>query len=115
MKNLLLTLCILIATVILAGSTAYANTWSGDVQVAAIEASDTGAGGGVWLRFTTDPFPNHSCAFKAGQYMLGGSSENIRRMSALATSARLSARPVRVIWSGGCNGPYPLLVGIELR
>jgi hypothetical protein len=99
------------------GGAAYANAWSGEVGVAAIEASDTGgAGGGVWLRFNTAPFASHSCSNKSGQYRLGGSSENIKQMAALAVSARLSARPVSVFWGGGCdNGGYPLLVGIELR
>lgn len=114
MKQVALTF---VALVFLAGGTAYANTWSGsELQIVAIEASDTGAGGGVWLRFTTEPFANHSCPSKLGQYRLGGSSDNIKQMSALAVSARLSSRPVKVLWSGGCDaGGYPLLVGIELR
>jgi hypothetical protein len=99
------------------GATAYAGTWSGDVKVATIEASDnSGAGGGVWLRFVTSPFSSHTCADKGGQYRLGGSSDNIKQMMTLAVSAQLSSRPIRVYWGGNCDGSgYPFLIGLELR
>ena len=97
-------------------STAYAATWSSEVKIASIEASDTGTGGGVSLTFTTAPFASHTCPIRSGQYRLGGTADSIRQMSSLAVSAMLASRPVRVLWSDGCDGGgYPKLIGVELR
>lgn len=114
MKKMIVTIGVL---ALLTGGTAYAAySWSNSVQVVAIEASDTGTGGGVWVRFIPEPFPSHTCLNRSGQYRLGGSTNNIEQMTALAVSARLHGRPVSAYWAGGCDvGNYPLLVGIELR
>jgi hypothetical protein len=73
---------------------------------------------GVWLNFTPAPH-NHNCSSKNGQYMLGGGNDNVDKMTAAATEALRSSRPVSVFWGGGCSGGgttgYPILLGVWLK
>jgi hypothetical protein len=114
MKKIVLTIGVL---VLLTGGTAYAAlTWSELVQIERIEAAMTGGADGVWLRFTSEPFPSHTCPGRDGYYRLGGNYNNVERMTTLALAARLHTQPVRVLFDGGCSADgRPVLVGLELR
>jgi hypothetical protein len=96
------------------GSSAEAANWSGNVKIAAIEVSNVNALG-VWVSFTTPPYPTNPCPTKNGQYVLGGGQANIDKMTAIATSALVNSRTVTVYWSGGCATSYPVLLGITLK
>ena len=103
---------------LLVGATADAANWSGNVKIAAIEVSNVSTGG-VWLSFTTPPYPSHPCAVQNGQYVLGGGIANVNKMTSVATEALENSRNIRVYWSGACStgagGGYPILLGITLK
>lgn len=95
-----------------------AASWSGNVRVATIEVSNVNLSG-VWLSFTTPPYSSHSCSAKNGQYLLGGGTANVDKMTAAANAALVNARVVSVYWGGACssggvNG-YPVLLGLTLK
>ena len=114
MKKIVLTIGVL---AILTGGTAYAAyNWSELVHIERIDAEDSSGGDGVWLRFTSEPFPSHTCPGHDGYYRLGGNYNNVERMTTLALAARLHTQPVRVLFGGGCSADgRPVLVGLELR
>jgi hypothetical protein len=104
------------ALLLVASSTTYAATWSGPVKVASIETIDAGGVMHVYLTFTTDPYPNHTCPNKGGGfYRLGGNTDTAKQMSTLATSALLASRPITVLWNDGCESGYPVLRGLTLK
>jgi hypothetical protein len=91
-----------------------AAAWSGNVQVASIESSNVSTDG-VWLSFTSDPFPAHTCPNRGGQYRLGGGAANVSRMLSLATESLRESRNIAAYWGGECSGGYPVLVGLMLK
>jgi len=48
------------------------------------------------------------------QAEMTGSADNIRAMTSLATAAYLAGRPVKVYWTGGCDGNYALFNMIQV-
>jgi hypothetical protein len=100
-------------------SIASAAGWSGDVGVAKISSEDTGSGTKVYLMFTSSPMST-SCSLNSSGYWLAGSTtDNIERILAVAMSAKLSVRNVKVYWNGACSGGgstgYPVASGLEMQ
>jgi hypothetical protein len=63
----------------------------------------------TFLSFSTSPGSVPTCHAGSSQYGLIGSVEHIRALTAMAMSAYLAGRPVRVEWNGCNNGPYALI------
>jgi len=95
-----------------------AANWSGNVRIATIEVSYVNIQG-VWLSFTTPPYPSHTCSAKNGQYILGGGTANVNLIAPIANVALVNSRPVSVYWGGACSGGgtngYPILLGLTLK
>lgn len=108
----------LAVAMVLVAQDAVAGVWSAGSKIKMIEAGDVGAGAKVYISFNANPLPSAGCA-NADWVVLGGSLENIKNMTALATSAHLSSRSVAVYWNGACSGGgsngYPVIVGIQLH
>jgi hypothetical protein len=112
-----------------------APVWSpSTVTVARVDVEDTGVGGSkIFLVFSAAPH-NTNCGNPAtGYWQAGGSAENVKNILAVALSARLSGRPVKVLWNNqtdatpnppgsvacsaggsGANSGYPVVRGLEL-
>jgi hypothetical protein len=85
--------------------------WSTETKVRGIAVNE----GQVLLNFTTQPF-NHSCTVRDGTYIVGGTSENVDKVTALASQALLKSRSVLVASNGACSaGGYPVLTGLTLK
>jgi hypothetical protein len=94
--------------------------WSNNLQITSIKVSQlTIHGTQVLLSFTPAPYSNISCSKNNGQFILGGSTDNIGRMLSLATAALVSSRPVRVFWDrtseNTCYDGYPVLMGLTIK
>jgi len=86
-------------------------SWSPETKVRGIAVLE----GGVLLSFTTQPF-NHNCSVRDGTYLVGGTSDNVDKVTALATQALLKSRPVLVGADGVCSQRgYPILTGLTMK
>jgi hypothetical protein len=96
-----------------------ASSWSGPVLVTQIEVSDTGAGAKTYLLFNQAPIVTGCSNPSNGQWLVSGSTDNIKNITSLATSSKLGARTVTVFWNNGCSGGgttgYPVLTGLTLN
>ena len=105
-------------------------TWSQPVNIGSIEVSDVSPSAtgpaGVYLTFSAAPFSSALSACSAGgtgQWAAGGSSDNVKNIMTIATSARLSGVAVKVLWnqgganqcSGGGSAGYPVVAGLTLQ
>jgi hypothetical protein len=103
--------------IVVLGGVANAANWSANVKVASIEVSNINTEG-IWVSFTPNPFPNHNCSQKNGQYRLGGGVNTINPLVPTATAALVNSRNVTAYWlgcdSGGTTG-YPVLLGITIK
>jgi len=93
----------LIAT--LGGAKAFAGTWSGTTNVASVEIDDTGSGTSTYLSFTSAPTGKPACG-TSSQVIVGGSTDNVKAITAAAMSAFLAGRDVKMWWDGTCSGTY---------
>lgn len=102
---------------LVSAGTANAANWSGNTKISSIEISNVNAEG-IWLTFTSAPYPSHTCSIKNGQWRLGGGQTNINHMVDLANLALMNNRNIAVYWVG-CDGPgttgYPVLLGITVK
>jgi hypothetical protein len=98
--------------------------WSGNVDVSLIEVSDTGGGVQYYLQFSAQPHSTSCSAGSGGQWLVGGSADNVKAIVSIATSAKLGVRPVQVMWDNGggslsCSGGgttgYPIVRGLEIQ
>jgi hypothetical protein len=110
----------LLSTIFFFGVTVEAANWSPPVKIESIEISNINTQGkGVWLSFATAPYVSHTCSAKNGQYRLGGTDDNIKEMTSIATAALVNSRNVTVYWKGDCDGGgmngYPILMGLTLK
>ena len=118
-----LTFALSFAPIAFSGTAMADPQWSGStVSIVDIEVSDVSANGTNqrnFLRF--DPAPlSTPCSLINGQWLVGGSADNIKYIMTLATSAKLAGRPVKVLWNQGaanqCSGPgttgYPVVIGL---
>ena len=101
-------------TLLIASTLVVAATWSADVKIPNISVT----GGQVYVTFTNPPF-RHSCPVQNGSYLLGGTSEDVDKMTSLATQALVKSRNVAVLFEGTCssgsaNG-YPIVTGLALK
>ena len=78
--------------------------WSSAVNVSQIEIDSVADGNGTqtYLSFETTPSGKPACG-TSGQVLLTGSVDQVKSATALATSAQLSGRPVRLYWAGTCS------------
>jgi hypothetical protein len=102
-KRLLLTSMALAGVCVSAAASA--GVWSNVVQIASIEVDDTGTGTSTYLAFTTTATGKPSCG-TSGQVIVSGSVDNVKAITALATSAFLAGRSVKVYFDGTCSGVY---------
>jgi hypothetical protein len=119
-----LTFALSFAPIAFSGTAMAGPQWSGStVSIVDIEVSDVSPSGTepprIFLRF--DPAPlSTPCSLRNGQWLVGGSSDNIKYIMTMATSAKLAGRPVKVLWNQGaanqCNGGgtrgYPVVIGL---
>jgi hypothetical protein len=111
-----------IVVLISSGVAIAAGGWSGSVKITSIEVSQVSAAG-IWLSFTTPPFPSTACPGNNGQYKLGRTAapgvitnpDIINQMALNATAALLNSKTVKVYWSGSCLSNYPILIGLTVE
>jgi hypothetical protein len=94
-------LCVLTAATALA-----AGPWSSAVTIATIEIGNTSTGTSTYLGFNQSPSGKPACA-NSWQAVMSGTADNVKSMTALATSAFFAGRTVQVYWDGTCAGGIP--------
>lgn len=101
---------------LLFASIAFAATWSGDVLLSAVEKSapSTTGDADTYLIFASTPTGKPGCATSA-QGLIYTTDEGEIAMTAVATAALLSGRPVRVYWDASCSGNYGRIIGVQLK
>ena len=114
-KSLILTRALTsFLTLLIATTLVLAATWSADVKIRNISVTD----GQIFVAFTSPPF-RHNCQIQDGTYILGGTSDNVDKMTSLATQALVKSRNVSVLFDGSCSTDpmkgYPVLTGLALK
>ena len=90
---------------VLTGAVALAGTWSSPFALASIEVDDTGTGTQTFLQYA-EPFAPTGvpiCGAQAKQFMAGGSADNVKAITDLATSAFVAGRRVKAYFDGTCS------------
>lgn len=115
MKKVVSTLVGLVALVS-AGVAFAAGPWSNAVVVSQVEIDSVAAGNGTetYLSFATTPTGKPACG-TSSQYVMTGSVDHVKAMTALATSALLSGHTVKVYWSGSCTSVYGQIQHIAMQ
>jgi hypothetical protein len=92
--------------------------WSNAVMISGIELDPNPAAGAygslTYLSFTSTPTGIPSTCNTSGYFLLVGPPDHLKAMTAMATSAMLAGRTVKLYWNG-CTGPYPNIYLISMQ
>lgn len=96
-----------LVSALVSGAAFAVGPWSNSVVISQIEVDSVPGGNGTetYLSFATTPTGKPACG-TSSQYVLTGSADHQKSMTALATSAQLSGRTVKVYWAGTCTSVY---------
>jgi hypothetical protein len=82
---------------------AYSPQWSAPFMLTSVEVDDAGSGSATFLGFSTLPATPPPCGTGALQFMATGSADQVKAVTAMATSAFLAGRQVKVYFDGNCS------------
>ncbi|GAB7024917.1 hypothetical protein [Geotalea toluenoxydans] len=102
---------------LLVAANAHAGVWNPSVHISEIEVNTDAAGAGsrAFLSFQEGATSKPACGAGSPYVQLQGTTENIRNLLSISTTAFINSRPVGVFFDGTCTGPYANVVGLALR
>ncbi|ACM19500.1 hypothetical protein Geob_1140 [Geotalea daltonii FRC-32] len=114
MKKLISSFAVL---TLLVAANAYAGVWNPSVHISEIEVNSdvAGAGSRAFLILQEGAASKPACGAATPYVQLQGTTENIRNLIGIATTAFINSRPVGVFFDGTCTGPYANVAGLALR